>query len=188
MSSISPATPVSPVATTTDAFAPRQGGTPTNPGSVLDRDAFLKLLVAQLKYQDPTNPTDPASMMAQTSQLTMVERLDDIKEALTASAETDRLTLAGTMVGRRISFQGESGPTTGVVDSVRFVDGQFVLSSGGFAVPMGAVLEVGAPPAAVAPAPYAPAPAGATAGGPPSDTSVTTTDPVTGEGLRRAAW
>ncbi len=144
-----------------------------NPGSILDRDAFLKLLVAQLKYQDPTSPTDASAMMAQTSQLTMVERLEDINKALTSAAVTDRLTLAGTMVGRQVTFQSESGPSTAIVDSVRFVNGDFVLSAGGFAVPMEAIIEVGSPPAAVA----APASAPASASAAPA-----------AEGLRQASW
>ena len=115
---------------------------PRNPGADLDRDAFLKLLVAQLRYQDPTNPTDPSSMMAQTSQLTMVERLQEISDALTAAAATDQLALAGSMVGREITFQSDDGPTTGVVEAVRFLEGQFVLSAGGFAVPITAVTEI----------------------------------------------
>ena len=41
-----------------------------------DKDTFLKLLVAQLKYQDPTNPTDATQFMSQTAQFTMVEKLD----------------------------------------------------------------------------------------------------------------
>ncbi|WP_420452505.1 flagellar hook assembly protein FlgD [Ilumatobacter sp.] len=157
-----PITPLNPIPSTASTSSGTTGAptsTPQNPGSILDRDAFLKLLVAQLKYQDPTNPTDASSMMAQTSQLTMVERLDDINQALGAAADTDRLTLAGTMVGRQISFQGESGPITASVDSVRFVNGQFVLSAGGYAVPMEAVIEVGSSATATAPARTAPAPA-----------------------------
>lgn len=115
---------------------------PSNPGAELDRDAFLKLLVAQLKYQDPTNPTDPSTMMAQTSQLSMVEKLDDISAALTAAAATDQLAVAGSMVGREITFQADGGPQTGTVEAVRFVNGEFVLSAGGFAVPIAAVSEI----------------------------------------------
>ncbi len=169
---------ITPTSTTTP-FAPAAATTPTsspeNPGSVLDRDAFLKLLVAQLKYQDPTSPTDASAMMAQTSQLTMVERLDDINTALTAAAATDRLTLAGTMVGRQVTFQSESGPSTAVVDSVRFVNGEFVLSAGGFAVPMEAIIEVGAPPAPVV-APVVPTAPAAPSGDAGSDE------------FRRASW
>ncbi|MFN3255986.1 MAG: flagellar hook assembly protein FlgD [Ilumatobacter sp.] len=129
---------------------------PQNPGADLDRDAFLKLLVAQLRYQDPTNPTDPSAMMAQTSQLTMVERLQEISDALTAAAATDQLALAGSMVGREITFQSENGPTTGLVEAVRFLEGQFVLSAGGFAVPLTAVTEIraGAPVAAASADPF----------------------------------
>ena len=169
---------ITPTSTTTP-FAPAAATTPTsspeNPGSVLDRDAFLKLLVAQLKYQDPTSPTDASAMMAQTSQLTMVERLDDINTALTAAAATDRLTLAGTMVGRQVTFQSESGPSTAVVDSVRFVNGEFVLSAGGFAVPMEAIIEVG-----TAPVPLA-------APGTPAGPNTTNVDPGTGQ-FRLASW
>ena len=52
---------------------------------MLDRDAFLKLLVAQLKYQDPTKPADASQMVAQSAQLTMVDRLNEIASQLTAA-------------------------------------------------------------------------------------------------------
>lgn len=170
--------PTSPTTAFDPTAAAKPTSTPVNPGSVLDRDAFLKLLVAQLKYQDPTSPTDASSMMAQTSQLTMVERLDDINKALTSAAATDRLTLAGTMVGRQVTFQSESGPSTAMVDSVRFVNGEFVLSAGGFAVPMEAIIEVGTAPVPLATPATPAAPAG------PNTTSV---DPGTGQ-FRLASW
>ena len=43
--------------------------------SVGDQDTFLKLLVAQLKYQDPSNPADSTQFLAQTAQFTQVEKL-----------------------------------------------------------------------------------------------------------------
>ena len=36
--------------------------------------AFLKLLVAQLKYQDPSKPMDSSEFMAQNAQLTALEK------------------------------------------------------------------------------------------------------------------
>lgn len=140
---------IAPIATTDlgGSASVTPAPTPVNPGSELDRDAFLKLLVAQLKYQDPTNPTDPSTMMAQTSQLSMVEKLDEISKVLTEAAATDQLAIAGSMVGRDITFQADGGPQTGVVEAVRFVGGEFVLSAGGFAVPIAAVTEIRATPA-----------------------------------------
>jgi len=39
-----------------------------------NKDLFLKLLVAQMKYQDPLNPQDPTKMATQLSQFNMVEQ------------------------------------------------------------------------------------------------------------------
>ena len=36
----------------------------------IDKDMFLKLMVTQLKYQDPLNPADPDEFLAQTAQFT----------------------------------------------------------------------------------------------------------------------
>ena len=46
--------------------------------STLDRDAFLKLLVAQLKYQDPSKPVDASEMISQSASLSVVDKLDQI--------------------------------------------------------------------------------------------------------------
>ncbi len=48
-------------------------GSGTNPYSQLDKDAFLKLLLTELQYQDPTDPMDTAKMLEQTSQLASLE-------------------------------------------------------------------------------------------------------------------
>ena len=43
----------------------------------LDKDAFLKLLVTQLKNQDPLNPQNPDQMAAQLAQFSTVEQLTE---------------------------------------------------------------------------------------------------------------
>ena len=54
----------------------------TNPNGVLGKDDFLKLLLVQLQYQDPTAPTDTEKILSQTSQLATLEASDNTKVAL----------------------------------------------------------------------------------------------------------
>jgi flagellar basal-body rod modification protein FlgD len=80
--------PVIPAATAGTTAAPAG----RNPKSVLGKDEFLKLLVAQLKNQDPTNPMDGQQMAAQLAQFSSVEQLIAINEKLGAQATTDDAT------------------------------------------------------------------------------------------------
>lgn len=122
-------TTIEAVSGSTPAAAPPPAAKPKaveNPGAVLDRDAFLKLLVAQLRNQDPSAPVDASQMVAQSAQLTMVDRLNDIADTLTSSAAGDRLAVAGGMIGREITFGTGSGQSTAMVESVS-VDGDTLL-------------------------------------------------------------
>jgi flagellar basal-body rod modification protein FlgD len=122
-----------------------------NPGAILDRDAFLKLLVAQLKYQDPSKPADASQMVAQSAQLTMVDRLNAIASTLDATAASNRWSLAGSLVGRDVTFVDEDGiERIEQVASARVDGDDVVLTAGAFAVPLAAVSAVHQ--AAVAPA------------------------------------
>lgn len=47
--------------------------TTSNPLAKLDKDAFMKLLLTELQYQDPTSPMDSDKMLSQTSQLAALE-------------------------------------------------------------------------------------------------------------------
>jgi len=55
---------------------------PTNPKGTLGKDDFMKLLLAELQYQDPTAPMDTEKILAQTSQLATLESSDNTKTAL----------------------------------------------------------------------------------------------------------
>lgn len=61
--------------------------TPTGRGNpTLGKDEFLQLLVAQLKHQDPLNPSNPEEMAAQLAQFSSLEQLINVNEALAAQA------------------------------------------------------------------------------------------------------
>ena len=55
--------------------------------SVLGKDDFLKLLLVELKYQDPTEPMDSDKILTQTSQLATLESSNNTNEALSKLAE-----------------------------------------------------------------------------------------------------
>jgi flagellar basal-body rod modification protein FlgD len=134
----------SATSTTTDAPTTSMSG----PNAMLDRDAFLKLLVAQLKYQDPTNPTDTSQMVTQSSQLTMVDRLNEIASQLGTSAASQRISLASSVVGKAVTFPDADGVShTAVVSAARLDGDEVVLTAGTWQVPMGAVTTIVAAPA-----------------------------------------
>lgn len=123
-----------------------------SPLAGLDRDAFLKLLVAQLKYQDPTNPADTSQITTQSAQLTMVDRLNEMADAFKSANALSRMSLATALVGKDVSFLDNGQFYWARVDGVSIDGDDIVLALGGRSVPLSAVGAVlaPAPPAASA--------------------------------------
>ena len=55
----------------------------------LGKEEFLQLLVAQLKNQDPLNPSDPQEFAAQLAQFSSLEQLINVNETLANQADTN---------------------------------------------------------------------------------------------------
>lgn len=88
---ITMATSVAPATSTASgATGTTSGGTSpadlAGPGGPLGKDAFLKMLVAQLKNQDPMSPMQGDQMAAQLAQFSTVEQLTNINDTLTAQS------------------------------------------------------------------------------------------------------
>lgn len=109
----------------------------------LDKDAFLKLLVAQLRYQDPSKPADSTEFLAQTAQFTVVEKLGDLAEGQHELLSAQLMLGASALVGRTISYAGPDGTdATGVVGSATFAGSTPTLRVGDTDVPLSSVKEV----------------------------------------------
>jgi len=70
------------VTNNTNTTSLTNGPAGTNPNGVLGKDDFLKLLLVQLKYQDPTEPMDSDKILSQTSQLAALEASTNTNKAL----------------------------------------------------------------------------------------------------------
>jgi len=138
-------TDIAPV--TTSFTAPTK---PPRAGSELGADTFLQLLVAQLKYQDPTNPANSTEFLAQTAQFTMVEKLTQLAEQAETSAVVERNLAAAGMVGRTITWQRTDGTEgEGVVTRAALGPAGPLLTVDGGEVPLDRVTAViERPPAA----------------------------------------
>lgn len=116
----------------------------------LDSDAFLQLLVAQMKYQNPLSPTDASAMMQQTAQFTTVETLQAISETNQALLGFQQTTLAMGTVGKEVNAYTIYGDAvSGTVETVRFTaDGPMLDLDSGVEIPLANVIDVSIPPPA----------------------------------------
>ena len=83
-------------------------------------ETFLNLLVAQMRYQDPSNPASSTDMMAQTATFTQVEKLEQLVQHNASMLVMQESATAGALVGRTATYTDENGESvTGVVTSVQ---------------------------------------------------------------------
>src|SRR3954468_18072218 len=134
---------------------PLPPGTSTSPKTAtngMNKDTFLKLLVAQLKYQNPTSPADSTQFLAQTAQFSMVQKLEDMDTQLTAMMNGQKAATATAMLGQQIVATGNDGKdVTGIVTGMRITADGPVLKVGNVEYAYSTVKEVDRPPATTTP-------------------------------------
>ena len=95
------------------------------PSKTLDQNDFLKLLVTQMSAQDPLNPKGDLDMAAQMAQFTSLEQTRTMSGNLTALLGEQQVLQANGLLGRQVNLQADADTTvTGVVDEVKFIDGE----------------------------------------------------------------
>jgi len=95
---IQPLTTAQQTTPTTNGSSATGGTSTSSSGNSLDNvneNEFLQLLVAQIQYQDPTNPTDSTAFVTQLAQFSSLEQLIDIRtdlDSMTQSTSTSTST------------------------------------------------------------------------------------------------
>lgn len=76
--------------------------------SKISQEDFLKMLTTELSYQDPTNPSDNNQMVAQLSQLSMVDGINSLNSTVTdlqGSVASGESLMASSLVGQNVLLQ-----------------------------------------------------------------------------------
>ncbi len=93
--------------------------------NILGKDDFLKLLITQLRYQDPTNPVDDKEFIAQMAQFSSLERMQNLNKLVQEYVGTQQaMTMfaqATNLIGLQVKVdKGDGTVDEGTVEAVRF--------------------------------------------------------------------
>ncbi|MCQ2008953.1 flagellar hook capping protein [Sporolactobacillus sp. STSJ-5] len=123
--------------------------------SALDKNSFLKLLIAQLTNQDPTSPMDTSQFVSQMAEFTTLEQTQNMSDAidkLVATQSNQALSEQASMIGKQISWNetttdSDGNPVTdslsGIVQAVTLKDGSVsYLTSDGDQVDPDSISEI----------------------------------------------
>lgn len=101
----------------------------------VDYQSFLRLLVAQMKNQDPTSPMEATDYVAQLATFSQVEQSVQINSKLDSILQASTFAQAGDLIGREI--ESADGKIKGTVESVRlYSDGIMAKLTNGQELPV----------------------------------------------------
>ncbi|HSX74750.1 MAG TPA: flagellar hook assembly protein FlgD [Shinella sp.] len=112
-------TPVAAASTTSSSYTPTVTGAESGTdekSATINYESFLKLLVAQMKNQDPTEPMDATQQMAQLATFSQVEQTIKTNKNLESLLQRTSLQEANSVIGRTVT--SEDGTISGVVTEV----------------------------------------------------------------------
>ncbi len=117
----------------------------TGVGQDLNKDDFLKLLVAQLRAQDPLEPVKDQEFIGQLAQFSTLESITALNASFGDLLKLQQLTAGADLIGRNISYAtGTNGVTaSAVVESLSVSNGSIQLKgTDGTSIALSNVLAV----------------------------------------------
>lgn len=92
----------------------------------LEKEAFLKLLVTQLKHQDPTKPLEDREFIAQMANFSSLEQMRNLNAEIRTLVRSASSSEANSFIGKEVdSFDSAtSRKVSGIVSSVKYKDDQ----------------------------------------------------------------
>lgn len=134
--------PITAAGTTPEAAAVRA------PVQTMDANVFMTLLVAQLKNQNPSAPMDTNQMMAQTIQLSMMEKMTELTTNSKEGFSLQMRSAAAQLIGHSVDYTLADGTTgTGLASSVSFAGTVPTVKVGDLSIPLDSISGLTAPAA-----------------------------------------
>ena len=80
---------------------------------VMGKDQFLRLFTAQMRMQDPMNPTEGSDLLAQLAQFSSVEQMTNLNSNFEKMLATQQALQATNLVGKVVSYQDPASALPG---------------------------------------------------------------------------
>ncbi|TSD12105.1 flagellar hook assembly protein FlgD [Curtobacterium sp. KBS0715] len=90
----------------------------------MDSEVFMKLLVTQLRNQDPSSPMDTNQMISQQTQLAMMEQITNQTTTGNENFSLQMRIAAANLVGKQVSYTDadSGGSVTGTASAVSYAN------------------------------------------------------------------
>jgi len=105
------------------------------PPKTLNQDDFLKLLVVQMKSQDPLNPKKDTEFIAQMTQFSALEQSKSMQKDIAELRDDQEILQANALIGRFVALEnGTDVMLTGIVSAVEVEEGtpKIVVNGGSY--------------------------------------------------------
>jgi flagellar basal-body rod modification protein FlgD len=109
-------------------------------------DTFLKLLTTQLQNQNPMDPMSNEKFVSQMAQLTSLEQMTKMTDAFQSMNQSAQARQYLSVLGEEVNLTRSGGDQIkGTVESIKFGDGETLVSIGGKQIPTNEILAIGIP-------------------------------------------
>jgi flagellar basal-body rod modification protein FlgD len=138
-----PIDPISATGSSAGIYTTSAAATDRAPKQTMDSEVFMSLLVTQLRNQDPSSPMDTNQMIAQTTQLAMMEKLTALSTTSDENFSLQMRMAAASLVGQDVSYEAADGTKiSGVATAVSYAGPVPTVTVGGKEVPLDVISGV----------------------------------------------
>lgn len=116
----------------------------TTAKNVLDKNAFLQILMAQLSNQDPMSTQDNSQYIAQMAQFSALEESQNMNTSLEKMLVSQRVTEGSMMIGKEVAFSTDNSTyVQELVNGLIIENGKVYLKTGNGVYDIDSVIGVG---------------------------------------------
>ena len=114
------------------------------PQQSLGKDDFLKILITQLSFQDPTSPMEDKEFIAQMAQFSTLEQISNLNKEMRTLVQSSRSAEAYSMLGREIQAYDpiQQKTISGTVNSVFYKGEEIMIGVGDEHISMASIHSV----------------------------------------------
>ena len=117
------------------------------PTQELDKNAFMQILVNQLKYQNPMEPQDSETFINQMVQLSTMEQMANLTANIERMLQSNEFNRAVSLIGHQVTALNTNGePVEGTIEKVSMAAGEPRLVVNNSEYSLGQIVNISKPP------------------------------------------